>query len=79
LLIKTAPSEKVSVVGWTKLTLRKTDGKTIYIPVNHPFNYNQIKWFKAGSYGAVKAVNEIMSLMKEKRIRNGQAADERLK
>jgi aconitate hydratase len=54
---KIDPRDRVSVVGLPSfapgkpLTLRvkKADGKTLDIPVNHTFNENQIAWFKAGS------------------------------
>lgn len=54
---KIDPSDRVSIVGLPSLTegkpltlkVKKSDGKTIDIPVNHTFNENQIAWFKAGS------------------------------
>ena len=55
---KISPSDKVSILGLkdhfkpgSQLTLRvkKQDGKVVDLKVNHTFNENQIRWFKAGS------------------------------
>ncbi|KAJ1911168.1 Aconitate hydratase mitochondrial [Mycoemilia scoparia] len=59
---KVDPTDKVSILGLDTfaegkpLTVRleKQNGETVEFPVNHTFNPNQIKWFKAGS-----ALNEI--------------------
>jgi aconitate hydratase len=54
---KIDPVDRVSILGLTSLapgkslTLRvkKPSGQAVDIKVNHTFNDNQIKWFKAGS------------------------------
>src|SRR6185295_5276614 len=54
---KVDPTDRISIQGMSSfapnrsLTLRvhKADGRVVDLQVNHTFNENQIKWFKAGS------------------------------
>ncbi|KAI8904189.1 aconitase family-domain-containing protein [Powellomyces hirtus] len=54
---KIDPSDKVSLIGLTKLApgspvtlrLNKKDGSKVDIPLKHTFNEGQIGWFKSGS------------------------------
>ncbi|KAL1920040.1 uncharacterized protein VTP21DRAFT_1186 [Calcarisporiella thermophila] len=54
---KVDPTDRVSVVGLNEfaegkpltLRLKKQDGRTVDIPVNHTINKGQFEWFKAGS------------------------------
>jgi aconitate hydratase len=51
------PSDKVDIIGLTtfapgkqlSLKVKKANGSTLDIPLNHTFNAGQIEWFKAGS------------------------------
>ena len=54
---KVSPSDKVSILGLTSfapgkpltLHVKKSNGSSVDIKLNHTFNQGQIEWFKAGS------------------------------
>jgi aconitate hydratase len=54
---KIEPSDRISLQGLGKFTpgvpikciIKKKDGKTVEIKLNHTYNKTQIEWFKAGS------------------------------
>eukprot|EP00741_Cyanophora_paradoxa_P005495 tig00000889_g5327.t1 len=63
---KIDPTDKITIKGVTSfapgkplaLLVKKADGRTVEIPVNHTYNEQQIEWFKSGSaLNRMNAVN----------------------